>query len=87
MLHGHYLKELQYYMEEKRIIRMLCLKAMICSVSKSKKELDGVLLQITQTSNWQGIPLSKVIESCNVTEGQSYEAVKNVKKVICFLAL
>ena len=51
---------------------------MICSVSKSKKKLDGVLLQITQTNNWQGIPLSKVIESCNVTEGQYYEAVKNV---------
>ena len=78
MLRGHYLKELQYYLEEKTIIRVLCLKAMIRSVSKSKKKLDGVLLQITQTNNWQGIPLSKVIESCNVTEGQYYEAVKNV---------
>ena len=45
---------------------------------KSKKVLDGVLLQIMQTNNLQGVSLSKAMDSYNVNEDQRYEAVKNV---------
>ena len=45
---------------------------------KSKKVLDGVLLQIMETNKLQGLSLSKAMDSYNVKEDQCYEAVKNV---------
>ena len=43
-----------------------------------KKVLDRVLLQTIQIGNSQDITLSKVLESCNVTEDQFYEAELNI---------
>ena len=51
-------------------------------LTKCKKILDCVLLQITPIDNLQDITLIKVLESSNIKEYHYYKAVKIVQKKV-----
>ena len=54
-------------------------------VTKSKKTLDKVLMQLTQINELDAITLHEVLDMCNVSEKQYYEAVKNIQKKLTII--